>query len=275
MDNGNRRRILIFRASAARGFTLVELLACVAIIALLGAVLIAAVNGVRTRAKVAGSLSNLRQMGMAAYTYSADNDGNLMPHALFDEDLGQNREWCYGLFQYGATNQFAEGLLGQYLEDAQDVLTCPLWEPEESIQTAIENASAVPGNLGYGYNGLQLSKKVYESDGSFIGNYLGHSYSVVIKPNRTVMFAISATPAYSGYAAPQEMIWGPSHQTAGANPICIRLVNNSETLVCWVDGSVEQVNAIPVTHFEKDGIYTGYIDADNDGIADEDIWAVQ
>ncbi|MEM0966052.1 MAG: type II secretion system protein [Verrucomicrobiota bacterium] len=254
-----------------QGFTLIELLTSIAILGLLIGILAASMGSSRERAAVAGSLSNLRQMGAAAGLYSNDHGGKLPPHAVFDEELGENREWCYARFGPQTDNPFSGGLLAPYLENAKDVLTCPVWQPSPEMQELVEQAFNVPGNLGYGYNGLYLGERKIEEDGSFIGNYNAYPRSAVINPSKTVMFTISATNRF-GQAASQEMIWPPGHLTAGGSSICVRLVNSKETLVGWVDGSVSVVSAIPVEEFPDDGIFTGHIDMDEDGEPDVDIW---
>ncbi len=61
--------------AAARAFTLIELLVVLAIIALLAAVLFPVFARARNKARQAACLSNLRQLGLAAQQYVADNDG--------------------------------------------------------------------------------------------------------------------------------------------------------------------------------------------------------
>ena len=57
------------------GFTVIELLTVIAIIAILAAILIPSINKVKARALEASKLSNYRQFFIANTMYASDNDG--------------------------------------------------------------------------------------------------------------------------------------------------------------------------------------------------------
>jgi prepilin-type N-terminal cleavage/methylation domain-containing protein/prepilin-type processing-associated H-X9-DG protein len=62
-----------------RGFTLIELLVVIAIIAILAAILFPVFAQARAKARQAGCLSNLKQLGMASAMYFQDYDETLYP----------------------------------------------------------------------------------------------------------------------------------------------------------------------------------------------------
>ena len=62
---------------ATRGFTLVELLVVIAIIGLLAALLMPSLGTARKKARAAGCINNLRQLGLAVQMYTDDSGGQL------------------------------------------------------------------------------------------------------------------------------------------------------------------------------------------------------
>jgi prepilin-type N-terminal cleavage/methylation domain-containing protein/prepilin-type processing-associated H-X9-DG protein len=75
------------RFTSRRAFTLVELLVVIGIIALLISILLPALSKAREQSRMAKCLSNLRQIGMAAASYTAENKGYVVPADVYDPAL--------------------------------------------------------------------------------------------------------------------------------------------------------------------------------------------
>ena len=83
-----------------RGFTLVELLVVLAIIAVLASILLPVLGRVREKGRQTKCLSNLRQLGAAVELYGQDND-EYLPYHLLCLDLGATyANWLSALSPY-------------------------------------------------------------------------------------------------------------------------------------------------------------------------------
>src|SRR5205085_4778322 len=81
-----RRRVM--RRRRYPGFTLIELLVVIAIIAILAAILFPVFAQAREKARQAGCLSNLKQIGLAAQMYAQDYEERL-PGTELGEGAGE------------------------------------------------------------------------------------------------------------------------------------------------------------------------------------------
>src|ERR1051326_7726220 len=82
------------------GFTLVELLIVIVIIAVLASIALPVFNGIQERAKATQDMSNLRQIGLATQMYLNDNDGTFfLPTDNWMKDLNPKYLSTWKIFQ--------------------------------------------------------------------------------------------------------------------------------------------------------------------------------
>lgn len=249
-----------------QGFTLVELLTVIAIIAVLGAILFPVFARARDQARKANCQSNLKQLGLALMMYSQDYDERMVPVAV-DEGPGGGYHWPQ--------------LMSPYLK-MRGFVRCP--DADYSKPTAFgctyDEAINYPAGSGgsndyayglypsYGYNYVALSPDPICPDGPYtVGgctNYTasdstrGVSIAAIEEPSATVAMADSASYSVStqsfslGYYAIKPPAWWDSKTAtspigvsspsphAGTYPQGrIELRHNETANVLFADGHVK------------------------------------
>ncbi len=117
---------------ASAGFTLIEMLVVVGIIAVLAGLLLPALNHARARADRIACVSNLKQFGVALQLYVGDY-ADYVPPNMDGQDLPLGETWVegwLGLPGPDCTNTLylQRSLLGRYLPDPK-LWHCPSAEP--------------------------------------------------------------------------------------------------------------------------------------------------
>ena len=110
-----------------KGFTLIELSVVIAIIALLVAILLPALQRVRKQAKAVACQSNLRQWSLVLSMYTSEHDGRFFLPRLFLGRSSANGAWPYEL--------------RAYRPDSNDLLLCPA-AGRYQVRTDVDQAFA-------------------------------------------------------------------------------------------------------------------------------------
>ncbi len=113
------------------GFTLIEVLVVIAIIALLAGLLLPALSGAKARAQSIGCSNNIRQLSLAWSLYADDNLDYLVNNHGIQETLQRRQSWVNNVQDWlnsdGNTNLacLTTGLLAPFLNAATAVFKCP------------------------------------------------------------------------------------------------------------------------------------------------------
>lgn len=195
-----------------RGFTLIEILVVVMIIAVLAVLLASAIPRTLAETRSSKCAANLRQIGVAARLWSSDNDGRIVP--VF------------------------------YPGDKSDPLSTNLWPsllaPYMDVQLPLKSVSAypmficpeAPKTFGYGYNYFHLS---YIQTST--GRYQWATYAEVPNPSQTLMVVDELVPS-DGSAIWRPYVRPPSYSSQ--NPTVAFRHPGSNANVLWLDGHVSK-----------------------------------
>lgn len=170
-------------STGSRAFTLIELLTVIAIIGILAAILIPVVGKVRSSAKAAQCVSNLRQIGQATFLYLNENDDRFFPRTA------GSRLTVLGKKGSSRTTPVDTRPLNMYLDargedNPVEVALCP---EDDSGHFVIGSAQNVTSS--YDASGSSYHANHYGTIGLLNGNYGGIHYSEILDPTRFVMFA--------------------------------------------------------------------------------------
>ena len=219
------------RRRVPSGFSLLELLVVISIVAILIGLLLPSLRLVRAQAQRAQCGSNLRQLGLANIAYGNEHDGRFAPGASrFLDNLDRwhgHRDSIYERFVPKG------GALSPFLGPIGAVGKCPTFAPDRS--QAGDDFEA--GSGGYGYNNAFLG--VDERGGDARGVRIAD----IARPIDTVMFADAAFAAsfpsfrLIEYSFAEAVFQRGSNEKNYLDP-SLHFRHGGEVNVEWADGHV-------------------------------------
>jgi prepilin-type N-terminal cleavage/methylation domain-containing protein/prepilin-type processing-associated H-X9-DG protein len=145
------------------GFTLVELLVVVAIVAVLAAVIFPVMNAARERARQTKCFNNMKQLGIAVRLYAEDWDGTF-PCNRFQRSIPSNRNWKHAIRRYVRS-------MDVYICPSNDSYFHPL-----ARRGPMDETGDFP--ISYGYNGAIFQGAGYD--------FIGRKISTIVESSRTI-----------------------------------------------------------------------------------------
>lgn len=209
------------------GFTLVELLVVILIIAILSALGFQGYRIARLRANQIVSTANLRQLATANLLYVAD-------HSTYAPagDPANLIRWHGGRTSVGSKFDPTKGYLSEYLGESRSVGICPGFKEHLTGSDSWEDGSG-----GYGYNSIYIGGLPQDS-------FKPNCPAGVNNPARTLMFATTALSKAGGlqeYASadpPKEVF--SNWRLGGALQPSVHFRFNGRALVAWCDGHISE-----------------------------------
>ena len=220
-----------------QGFTLVELLVVVTIIAVLTALGFIGIAKYRERAQVANAVNSLRQVGAAHVAYAGENHGAINTLRNQGDDLeGRNAQ--------NVTDSFW-GRLHPYL------FAFPQVDNQETLKNQLESAinSLLNTSDASEMSGTPWEGAVILTDGSGLAVPIGFNENLYVANEPEVRMSAVGDPSrtiYSAYGnsflrASDGQEYRPLPTEDGEDARGFFYLKNRQAIVCFLDGHVETI----------------------------------
>jgi prepilin-type N-terminal cleavage/methylation domain-containing protein len=212
------------KTRASSGFSLVELLVVLGIMAILMAFTYGAITSALISGRAGASMSNLRGLAVANLSYATDHDGFYCPA----QEPTNTILWCGARSTAGDTPfDPSKGFLSPYLGDDGKVKECPLFVG----MTTVDSFDACTG----GYNEIYIG-------GTPANNFQANCMDNVPNPSKTVMFTTTAFAKNNGlqeYPFSEPYQWVDANgNLAGSLQPSVHFRDHGRALVAWCDAHV-------------------------------------
>ncbi len=208
-------------------FTLLEMLVALAILVVLAALIGAGLSSAQERGAIAQSSKNLRQLGLLAQQYAAENNG-FLPVRDFSPNLAFN--WSHALYPMAYDNK-----------------PFPGWVPTDT-------GANLKGTIFY--SPVMKSEEGSPLRSYGINTYLTRTPRLNLEPDNRLRLSSLERPAATLLFADAR---NGSDLGAGApnTPRKIQFRNNGRALMCFVDGHVESRLPGEVPTNQQDVFWSG------------------
>lgn len=225
------------------GFTLVELLTVVTLIAMLAALMLPVVSRMKASSSRAVSAHSLRQLIVAGHTYLGEHDNVFWKWA---ESTGDGVQWWWGWESSASLKKpegereidYARGPLGPYLITAGGVKTDPGFLAFDSrLKPKYRN-----GNFGYGYNTVLAFDDVPWRQKGVPRHALQAE-----RPGEVVVFATSAQVNTFQRPATAKSPMIEEFYMINEREVSVHFRHGGKAMVAFLDGNVREVEMDPAT----------------------------